>query len=82
MVSGWTPGLSLEKEFHSRDFEFRLFADSRNILAAEEFEEIAEVFFEIVQILPLGPVIRVVVQIAEILAIGLAPVGGLRFHGG
>ena len=66
----------------SRDFEFLLFPDSRDALVAEEFEEIAEMLFEVVQILALGPMVRVVIQVAEILAIGLAPVGDLRFHGG
>lgn len=45
----------------SSDFEFFLLANPWNILAAEDFEEIPEVFLEILQILPLGPVIWVVV---------------------
>jgi len=66
----------------SRDFEVLLFPDTGDDSVAKEFEEIAEMCFEIVQIIALGPVIRVVIEIAEILAIGLAPGGHLRFHGG
>ena len=56
----------------SRDFEFFLLADSGDVSVAKEFEEIAEVNFEVVQILALGPVIWIVIQEPEILAIGLA----------
>ena len=64
----------------SRDFEFLLLADTGDISVAKEFEEITEVKFEVVQILALGPMIRVVVQIAKVVAIGLAPVGYPRFR--
>jgi hypothetical protein len=47
----------------------------------EEFEEIPELLLEVIQILALSPVIWIVVQISQILAVSFTPISDFYFHG-
>lgn len=64
----------------SRQFQFFDFLDSRNRARSERFMQVPKVILEILKRLPLRPVIRVIVQVAEEHPIVFLPISEFGRH--
>lgn len=61
-------------------FQLRDPADTGDLFRGKHLVQFTQVSLQIVEILALRPVIRMRIQVSEIPAVGLLPVGELRFH--
>ena len=77
LLQAWRPSRAA-----SCDLKLGNLPNSWNLFCREHFVKVAKMNLKILQILPLCPMIWVRVQITEVLAVGLLPVGKLGFHVG
>jgi hypothetical protein len=66
----------------SCDVELGHVPDSMNFLCREHFVKVAKMRFKILQIFPLCPMVRMGMQVTEILAVRFLPVSELSLHPG